>query len=73
MAELLVVVGLIAALWIGVVVAARRFEARRRHEGAWNDDGPIDPTFADPHPTLRAAGVHLPRIEHDAQPGDNQP
>lgn len=55
------------ALWAALVLLARRFERRRRREGAWNEHGPIDPTFAPPNDDLRATGIHLPVIEQEEE------
>ena len=55
-----------AAIWGGWFVAARRFERRRRREGAWDEHGPKDPTYS-PNPNLRALGIDQPVIEgHEA-------
>ena len=43
----LVLVGLVI-LVIGIRISMKRFEARRRQEGAWNENGPIDPIPARP-------------------------
>lgn len=63
---ILLPVVLVPACWISIMRAARRFEARRRREGVWNESGPIDPTFAETNPTLRAVGIYLPRIETES-------
>ena len=49
--------------WVVIFIAARRFEKRRRDQGAWNESGPIDPTYAPTSPTLRAVGMRGPTIE----------
>jgi len=49
--------------WVVISIAARRFEKRRRDQGAWNESGPIDPTYAPTSPTLRAVGMRGPTIE----------
>ena len=37
---------LVAALmWGGAILGARRFAARRKREGLWNEKGPIDPSL----------------------------
>src|SRR4051794_13091775 len=66
-------------LWLVVWIAARRFEKRRREQGAWSESGPIDPTYATMNPTLGAVGMRLPTIEPDSRghsfelPSDHQP
>ena len=49
--------------WVVISIAARRFEKRRKDQGAWNESGPIDPTYAPANPTLRAVGMRGPTIE----------
>ena len=50
-------------LWLVLWIAARRFEKRRREQGAWSESGPIDPTYAPMNPTLGAVGMRGPTIE----------
>lgn len=57
-----------AAIWGIWFVAARRFERRRRREGAWDEHGPKNPTYS-PNPDLRALGIDQPTIGgHTAPP-----
>jgi len=44
--------------WVVIFIAARRFEKRRRDQGAWNESGPIDPTYAPAHNNLAIAYEH---------------
>ena len=62
MLESLVLLLGIGALWGGLVIASRRFERRRRQEGAWTEHGPRDPTFAPPNPALRGAAIDVPTV-----------
>jgi hypothetical protein len=54
-------------IWGGWFIAARRFERRRRREGAWDEHGPKDPTYS-PNPDLRALAIDQPRIEGHVAP-----
>ena len=65
MIETILFISLPVLPWDGVALAARRRERRRKKEGAWNEHGPIDPTFAPPDPDLHAAGIRLPTIEKE--------
>jgi len=56
--------------WVVIFIAARRFEKRRRDQGAWNESGPIDPTYAPTNPALRAVGMRGPTIESVGVDGD---
>jgi len=65
MTDALFVLGVLAIFLVGMSMAVRRFERRRRREGKWTATGPIDPTFAPPNPALRAKGIHPPTIERE--------
>ena len=52
----------VVILWGGLALAARRFERRRMRDGAWNERGPKDPTFAPPNPDLRGYAIDPPTI-----------
>jgi hypothetical protein len=65
MADYLVVVGILVTFLSGFALAALRFARRRRREGNWNASGPVDPTFAEPNPDLRAQGIRPPTIESE--------
>jgi hypothetical protein len=61
-----------AAIFCGVVIAARRFARRREREGVWNANGPIHPTEP-PADWLRLSGyvARRPTIEsEDEEPED---
>ena len=64
---------LLAILWGGLAVASRRFERRRLREGAWDQHGPTDPTFAPPNPALRGAAIDLPTIPAPPSTGASTP
>ncbi len=57
-------------LFGGVVIGARRFVRKRRKEGLWNEEGPIDPSlpprdFLQVYP--RPWGIQRPSIETELE------
>jgi hypothetical protein len=65
MPDFLFIVGILVAFFAGSALAMWRFARRRRREGKWNASGPVDPTFAEPNPDLRAQGIRPPTIESE--------
>jgi len=65
MPDSLLIIGVVVVMLVGFGVAIRRFERRRRREGKWNAAGPINPTFGQPNPDLRAQGIRPPTIERE--------
>jgi hypothetical protein len=66
----IVFLGTIAVLFASVVIAARRFVRKRRKEGLWNEQGPIDPSLPPPdflqvYP--RPWGIQRPTIETELE------
>ncbi len=60
----------IGVLFACVVIGARRFVRRRRKEGLWNENGPIDPSLPPPdflqvYP--RPWGIQRPVIETELE------
>lgn len=67
----LVAAGSVLCFTGAVIVAARRFARKREREGAWDKDGPRNPT---PPPgdwgMVPGYGAHRPQIEEeDDEPG----
>jgi len=65
----------LVAMFGGMIVGARRFAARRKREGAWDDNGPIDPSLPPPeflrvHP--QPWGIARPTIESE-YPDESDP
>jgi len=59
--SLILLIGIVA-LWGVFAIAARRFERKRREEGAWDEHGPINPTWAPPNEALRAYAISVPTV-----------
>ena len=54
------------AIWLAVILAARRFARRRMRQGAWNKDGPVHPTESPPPERFHGLMTPgAPRIERE--------
>jgi len=67
MAGGLFALGIVVGTLLGFAISARRFERRRRREGKWNAEGPIDPTWGPPNRDLLARGIRPPAIEREEE------
>jgi hypothetical protein len=62
MLVLFLAVGVTIAVIVAMVVASRRFEARRRRAGSWDAHGPKTPDYGPPNEGFRAMGAQVPDL-----------